>query len=493
MPDNDATDADGSRAREGARRTTARKGSVVEMTQAQAATRRGEGTDGAGAPAVRWRGEDVPVIGSYDVVVVGGGASGSACGIRCAMEGLSTLVVDRYSLLGGSATNALVCPMMPTYVDHLEVLRMVEGGLAATGTPTRDDYTTMVWFAPEQLGMVFEDLLYDNGGQALYDATLVGVVCEAGRITHAVLSVVEGLVAVAADSFVDASGDAALARAAGVATSAGDEEGANQVSSLRFTMGGVDVERYRDYVLSLDDHFSPLVDGYFFESAMVAGRGFKLEPTFRRGVEAGILREEDLRYYQTFSLPGKPGCIALNCPHVASMKSNTTAVARTAALREAHGTIRRLARFLHEMMPGFEGSYVMQVAPLIGIRESWRVRGKYLLTEDDYARQARFDDGVVKGDWYIDVHSNKKGLYHNNTYRHGDYYEIPWRSMVCDEVPNLAVVGRCISATFLMQASVRILPTVIDMGDVAGSACALSARSGVVLADLDGSRLRRFA
>ncbi len=448
-----------------------------------------------GAATVRWGDRDVPVIQSRDVVVVGGGSAGAACGIRCAREGLSTLVVDRYSLLGGSTSNALVCPMMPTYVDHLQILNEVEQRLGADGTPTRDDYTTMIWFAPERLGMVMEDMLYEAGGEALYDATLVGVVRDGatGAITHAVLAVVEGIVAVAARLFVDASGDAALARAAGVPCDSGDDEGVNQVSSLRFTMGGVDVERYRDYVLSLDDHFSPLVDGYFFESAMVAGRDFKLEPIFRRGVEAGILREEDLRYYQTFSIPGKPGCLALNCPHVASMRSNATAAARSAALREAHGTIRRLARFLHEMMPGFEHAYVMQVAPLIGIRESWRVRGSYVLTEDDYARQARFPDGVVKGDWYIDVHSNKKGLFHRNTYQHGDYYEIPWRSMVCDEVPNLAVAGRCISTTFLMQASVRIIPTVIDMGDVAGSACATSLRTGVALNALDGSQLRRFA
>ena len=90
------------------------------------------------------------------------------------------------------------------------------------------------------------------------------------------------------------------------------------------------------------------------------------------------------------------------------------------------------------------------------------------------------------------MHSNKKGLFHQNTYQHGDYYEIPYRSMVTDEAENLIVAGRCISTTFLMQASVRILPTVIDMGDVAGSACTLAHTTGQPLCRLDGSRLRRF-
>ena len=50
--------------------------------------------------------------------------------------------------------------------------------------------------------------------------------------------------------------------------------------------------------------------------------------------------------------------------------------------------------------------------------------------------------------------------------------------MVTEEAENLIVAGRCISITFLMQASVRILPTVIDMGDVAGSACTLAHATG---------------
>ena len=85
---------------------------------------------------------------------------------------------------------------------------------------------------------------------------------------------------------------------AGVAYTAGDENGNNQMTSLRFEMGGIDVEKYRAYCLSLNDEFSPLVKGYFFESAMVRNKNFKLEPVFRKGVELGYLKEEDLVYYQ---------------------------------------------------------------------------------------------------------------------------------------------------------------------------------------------------
>lgn len=452
---------------------------------------------------VDYGGRAVPVIGAYDVAVVGGGSAGSACAIRCAQLGLSVVVIDRYAMLGGSATNATVCPMMPTHVAHRGVFAQIERELRASGEATRDGTTAMLWFAPERLGMVYERLLTGSGGEVLYDATLVDVLDAPGadsatrpaprRLRHLVVMTAQGLVGVEAGVMVDASGDAVLARLAGVPTRSGDEAGANQVCSLRFTMGGIDVDAYRDYCLSLGDEFSPLKSGFFFESAMVVGRGFALEPIFRQGVAEGLLSEGDLRYYQAFSVPGKPGVMAFNCPHIPSLVSNTTARGRSAAIVEAHAAIDRLARFLRAKMPGFGSSFLVGVAPMLGVRESWRIDGVYRLTEQDYARQARFDDGLVRGDWFIDVHSQSKGLFHQKGYQPGDYYEIPYRCFVAPQVSNLLVVGRCISTTFLMQASVRIIPTVIDMGDAAGCACALWAASGVPPLALSGVEVRRSA
>lgn len=100
---------------------------------------------------------------------------------------------------------------------------------------------------------------------------------------------------------------------------------------------------------------------------------------------------------------------------------------------------------------------------------------------------------MVRGDWFIDVHSQSKGLFHQKGYQPGDYYEIPYRCFIAPQASNLLVAGRCISTTFLMQASVRIIPTVIDMGDAVGCACALSAANGVPPLALSGAEVRRFA
>ena len=141
-------------------------------------------------------------------------------------------------------------------------------------------------------------------------------------------------------------------------------------------------------------------------------------------------------------------------------------------------------------MPGFEHAYLQREASMLGIRESWRIRGIYTLTEEDYLKRAKFEDGVVRGDWYIDVHSSSQGLVQKNKYEAGEYYEIPYRSLVTEEIGNLIVAGRCISTTFLMQASIRIQPTLIDMGEVVGKACHYSVHHQIPLNEIHGNVLR---
>ena len=434
---------------------------------------------------------EVEVLGSWDTVVVGGGTAGASAGISAAREGDRTLVVERYGSLGGSPVHALVTPMMDSRAPHGRNLHEIERRLNEIGVTTREDGDRMgyVWFTPEALSEVLETMLLEAGGQELLDATLVDVDVVDGRISAIAVMTVEGLRAVVAQQFVDATGDAVLSRMAGVPCAAGDDAGNNQMSSLRFEMGGIDVERYRQYCLSLGDNFSPMVDGFFWESAMVAGKGFKLEPLFRQGVADGVLEESDLVYYQCFSLPGEPGVMAFNCPHLPELKNNVSAMARSEALADGRRRIRRLVTFLTRYMPGFEHAFLVREASMLGVRESWRICGTYTLDVDDYVARARFDDAVARGTWYIDVHSATKGLVHMEKYQPGEYYEIPYRCLTNQVVRNMLTVGRCISTSFLVQASVRIQQTAIDMGESAGRACARALATGVELADFDGRGL----
>ena len=436
---------------------------------------------------IQYGARELKVLKTYDTVIVGGGSAGSSAGYTSAKNGFSTLIIDKAIRLGGSATNALVTPMMRSFTNHHQNFYDLENEMKKYGE-TRDQHgTAQRWFSAEAMADAWESLYTSCGGELLYDASVCDVILEEQKIKYVIANTIEGLVAIGGRQFVDASGDAVLSRLSGVEVLCGDEEGNNQITSLRFEVGGIDIEKYREYVFSLDDTYSiHRIKGDQFESAMVAGKNFAMEPLFRKGVEAGILIPQDLHYFQNFTIPDKTGVMSFNCPHLVDLKNNTHALERSAAIVYGHQCIRRLVRFLKEMMPGFENCYLVQVANMLGVRESWQIVGKLLMHEEDYPRKARYEDAVARGDWYIDVHSANKSLVHQISYQPGDYYEIPYRAMVTNEVENLVVAGRCISTTFLMQASVRIIPTCIDMGEAVGMATILANQTDIPLNALNG-------
>ena len=122
---------------------------------------------------------------------------------------------------------------------------------------------------------------------------------------------------------------------------------------------------------------------------------------------------------------------------------------------------------------------------MLGARESFRIVGCYQMTEEDYYGRRKFDDAVAKTAWYIDAHGEKVGEYLNK----GEYYEIPYRALITNEVNNLIVAGRCISATFILQASMRVQPTCMTLGETAGVATAYSLQHGILVNDLDWANL----
>lgn len=432
----------------------------------------------------------IKILGEYDTVIIGGGTAGVSAGISSAKLGSNTLIIEKNGNLGGSQTNSLVAPMMPSYIKHWQNFYEIEDKLQSYGDMTRDDILgEYVWFSPEKMALAEEELFLNYGGHILYQSTFIDCQVNKGVIEAVILMTVEGIIAIKGNTFIDASGDAILARCAGAPVSHGDEEGHNQMSSLRFEMAGIDVEEYRQYCLTIQDDFSPLKKGYFFESAMVAGKNFKLEPIFQRGVADGILKESDLRYYQCFSIPGKKDSMTFNCPHISTLTDNTKVLNRSNAMSEGRQQIKRFVQFLIAYMPGFEHAYLSQEANMLGVRESYRLIGNYVLSEKDYLKRARFEDAIAKGDWYIDVHSASKGLVHMDKFQKGEYYEIPYRSMICKELSNMLVIGRCISTTFLMQASVRIQPTIIDMGESAGKIAAYAAKNQVYAALLHPKKI----
>ncbi|MCP4176940.1 MAG: FAD-dependent oxidoreductase [bacterium] len=433
---------------------------------------------------------NIPVIFSeFDCCVVGGGTAGAAAAISACLNTVSVLVIEKALSLGGTQISSLVTPMMSTNVEGSDqkINDLIKSKLKEYGDCIEDAKGGTGWFNGEILAQVLENLITSKNGKILYGADLVDAVIENDCIKYLIINTVQGLCAVSGKTYIDSTGDALLSRLSGIKVFSGDKNGENQSPSFRFEMGGIDLRLLYEYMQSIGDTFCPFKPP-FYEIAMVPDKGFVLEKNFRDGVNRGELKESDIKYFQAFSIPSKRGVMSFNCPEISDIKKCITAEAYSNAVIYGRGMIRRLTDFLIKNIPGFKDAYLLKEAASLGIRESYRINGKYKLSEKDYISRKKFEDAVAKTAYYIDIHGDELvNEFHLNK---GEYYEIPYRSMITDDIGNLVVAGRCISATFRLQSSLRIQPTCRDMGEAAGKACAYSVHSNVLLNKIEWSKIR---
>lgn len=305
----------------------------------------------------------------------------------------------------------------------------------------------------------------------------------------------DGLVRLAAHTYIDATGDADLAVRAGAPFEAGEaESGLHQAMSLRFMLGGVDSERLCAF---LARHGQPQESPRFMHFWMVWGKKSSLEPLFRQGVEEGLLLERDGDYFQGFSVPGQPGVISFNCPRLAA-ELNDGADAWTLSRAQIDGkeAIDRLVRFLRATFEGCEHAFIASYAPMVGVRETRRIVGEYVLTLEDILYCKTFPDAICRNHYPVDIHTPRgQKLYHE---RSGDlpyfkpeaFHEIPYRCLIPLGLANLLVPGRSASATFEAQSAIRVQQNCHSMGEAAGLAAAWCAARDVGVREIDGVELR---
>ena len=178
---------------------------------------------------------------------------------------------------------------------------------------------------------------------------------------------------------------------------------------------------------------------------------------------------------QAYTIIGKNGVMSMNCPEIPVRFRASDPLSYSKAVVFGRKMMRHIADYLINHMPGFENAFISREAAMLGARESWRIRDKYYLVEDDYHKQSRFPDAVCRTAWFIDAHGEKV----SEKLPKGAFYEIPYRSLVTEKYPNLIVAGRCISASFILQASMRIQPTCMSIGEAAGIAAAWGLSHGV--------------
>jgi hypothetical protein len=140
-------------------------------------------------------------------------------------------------------------------------------------------------------------------------------------------------------------------------------------------------------------------------------------------------------------------------------------------------------------MPGFEDAFLSDTAPRLGLRETRRIRGRYRLAEDDVLGGRRFDDGICRAAWPIELHV-ADGRTQWRFLDDGVWYSVPYRCLLPEQIDNLAVVGRCISASREAFASVRVIGPCMGEGQAAAAAVALALADSTSLPRVDPAALR---
>ncbi|MCH8275889.1 MAG: FAD-dependent oxidoreductase, partial [Armatimonadetes bacterium] len=396
----------------------------------------------------------------YDVIVCGGGTAGAAAAIKSARLGAKTLVIEQLSALGGTQAMGWVTPMMPNYLgdEHLS------GGLNlevmeehARLSPGSDFPKAQVWYNPVALAVALGRLAEKAGVVCLFDAFLHGAQVKDGLIENVSVHTKGGERSFSARVFVDASGDADLAHLAGAPTESGGEDGRTQPLTLRFNVANVDIERVAKFFgeSGTPPRPSPFRsakrrgEAHFLHVGFAEAKESPIGDLVREAVGEGTLEEDDLGYFQFFTMLGRPRELAFNCPRLTGFDP-LDPFSRSDALVEGRERIVRIHAFCKKSLAGFEDSYVCVVAPLLGVRESRRIAGRYVLTEEDHQQCRKFSDVVARNRYPIDIHLSEGGVELRNL-PEGDYHEIPYRSLLPQGIENLLAAGRCISATFAAQ------------------------------------------
>ncbi len=436
--------------------------------------------------SVRLPSRTAAVAAEVDVLVVGGGPAGIGAAVGAAQSGADVVLAERYGFLGGNATAALVMPLMSFHTqsetfeaagttnlmptDHgpghpviAGVLRTLLEKLVESGgaiAPSLDTGYT-VPFDPEVFKLVALQMLDDAGVNFLLHAFASNVLNEEG-LTGVVFETKSGPLVVRARTVVDCTGDGDIAAHAGAEFAAGrDADGLVQPMTLMFRI--VDFER---------EAFESFREEHPDQWRGVHGLWDLVEHATAKG-ELDLARE-DILFFGT--------------PHPRELSVNSTRVTRvlgtdvwdlTYAEWESRRQLRQLAAFFKRYVPGFEDAYVAQSGVHVGVRETRRITGEYMLQAEDLLSARKFDDVVARGSYPVDIHNPEgKGTVLKRIPA-GESYDIPLRALIPRGVDSLLVAGRCISGTHEAHSSYRVMPIAMATGQAAGVCAALASRSGI--------------
>jgi hypothetical protein len=412
------------------------------------------------------------VYGEFDVVVIGGGPAGLAASTSAAKHGAKVLLVERYGFLGGMGTAGGVTNFAGLYGRHNGEMRQVVHGVvddllarmaALGGLNTPQDgmqgRIRVQSYDISSLKCAADQMLVTAGVQILFHAWGAAVLMTGRQIDALVVETKSGRMAIRATKFIDCSGDADVAHFAGVPHEVGDGHGSGLYPTTMFRLGHVDPGP----ALAAAGEFKAI-------NALMAQAQLDKPGRYQFPREGAILRPQK-----------NPREWRANVTQISNASGTamdaTDARQLSAGELEGRRQITDYFSFLKHEVPGFADASIVDIATQIGVRETRRIQGQYVLTGEDILASSRFDDVIGINAWPMELHSAGRidwQFPRNWESQDGRVYnDLPWRMLVPLRVDNLLVAGRCASMTHEGQSAARVSGGCFVMGQAAGTAAAM--------------------
>lgn len=388
----------------------------------------------------------------YDLIVAGGGLTGVAAAVSAAREGLSVLIVEKEGSFGGAMTNNLVYPFMEYWTTDPETKekKFLSDGIFTEMRNRHQKYMStnhLLNFKPEYFKFTLDEMIEEAGVDVLFHGMIIDTVCEGREIKAIKIGTKTGVINVESRFFIDATGDGTLFYLAGCDYQLGRvADNLCQPMTTCFRMSGVNTEIFKACKSHLQDLYK------------------------KEQAEGKISNpREDILVFKDIG----EGILHFNTTRIVKLDPTNPFDVSKAEI-EARKQVAEMDSFLKRHSEAFKNSAIINIATEIGVRESRKLKGVHILTENELKNCTKFEDSIALGNYDIDIHNPSGSGTSHYYFEPGEYYSIPYRSLLPKEYANLLVAGRCISATHEAQASIRIMPICACMGQAAGIAVAVA-------------------
>jgi len=435
-----------------------------------------------------------------DVVIVGAGPAGFAAAVAAAREGARVLLIERENYVGG-----MMATGMPILSFHdsmgnkviggiaVELIKQLETRGASSGVilfPGHPFFPSRAFVDPELLKLVTLEMLEEAGASLLLHTLAIEPVIDNNVVRGVIIANSCGRGLIEAGVVIDASGDGVIASRAGARWFMRQKRDL-QPMTLIFRMGKVDWQVFRRFIL---DHPDVVPSGkwvdYYREKCPKSFTVFGFQKQVESGRLEGLLPpSSELPQHQLIINMLPTGEAAINFATVGGYDPVNVSDL-TAAEMKARKLVFAIATWLQKTIPGFEAAYVSYTHGTIGIRESRRIVGDYVLTESDVLNGKRFEDGVVLCGCGMDVHTPDGSPQPLKDRVSFEAFHIPLRCLLPKGLEGLIVAGRCISTTYLANGSIREMAVCMSIGQAAGTTAAHAIKNRVSPRDVDAEDLR---